>query len=149
MITSTTTQTSSYFTTNTNAMAGFISQSQDLLIEATNNTPYIKYSRPLRKLVLRGKATSANIIQMLEPVISMLKTDTLASRSVSVDVFLTEMNTESLKALFDLFKFLGLKKLTGGDVEVIWRAAATNPELVDTGLNFSDLYDLDVKIITV
>ena len=149
MTSTTTIESTTYFTDYAKTMTGYASQSQDLLLEATNNTPYIKYSRALRKLVLKGNATSENIFHMVDPVISMLKKDTLASRSVSVDVFLTAMNTELLKALFDLFKFLGLKKLTGGDVEVIWRATTTNPEMIDTGSDLSDLYDVDVKIITV
>ncbi|WP_421875250.1 SiaC family regulatory phosphoprotein [Marinoscillum sp.] len=130
-------------------MKDFASQSQDLLLEATGSTPYIKYSKGQRKLTLKGKATASNARELIEPVVSMLKKDTIASRSVSVDICLSDANMNTMKVLFDLFKYLNLKKLTGGDVEVIWRAASTHPEMIDTGLNFSDLYDLDVQMITI
>lgn len=139
---------STYLTSYTNTMAGYVSQSQGFVLEATSTTPLIKYSKSHNALVVRGNSTSSNMSDFYKPVITMLKNDALTCKSVTVDMSLLNMNMSTVKVLFDLFKYLELKKLTGGNVEVIWRVDATNPDMIDTGLNFSDLYDLDIKIIT-
>ena len=138
----------SYLTSYTNTMTGFSSQSQGFVLDATSTTPLIKYSKSHNSLVVRGNSTSTNMEDFYKPIMAMLKNDALTSRSVTVDMSLITMNMPTLKVLFDLFKYLELKKLTGGNVEVIWRVDATNPEMIDTGLNFSDLYDLDIKVLT-
>lgn len=136
-----------YLGAYTNTMSGFASQSKDFILESTGSTPFIRYNRAQKKLVLNGKSTGENVADLYKPVITMLKQDTVASKTVTVDIQLSDINTKTTGVLFDLFKYLGLKKLTGGNVEVIWRVDATNADMIDTGLNFSDLYDLDAKII--
>lgn len=142
----TTTATPTFFSTYSNTLRELVNQSKDFILEASMTTPLIKYSGSQKKLTIRGNSTAVNVTELYAPVVQMLKKDALTSKSISVDIHLSKINSITLKELFGLFKYLSLKKSTGGEVEVVWRADSTNPEMIDTGLNFSDLYDLDVRI---
>ncbi|MEQ8473323.1 MAG: SiaC family regulatory phosphoprotein, partial [Marinoscillum sp.] len=64
-----------------------------------------------------------------------------------LELFFKTLNTSTVKVLFDLFKYLRNEKLKGNDVRVTWRAEVSNPDMLETGMDFSELFDLNFLVI--
>lgn len=128
-------------------MEGFATDSTDILLEATLTTPFVKYSKYQRKLTISGKSTANSITSFYNPIISLLKRDTIEKRSVSLSFNLIDFNTQTLQVLFDLFKYLNLKKQTGAIIDIEWKYALSNQEIKETGQDFSELFDLNFRVV--
>ncbi|MEQ9306902.1 MAG: DUF1987 domain-containing protein [Marinoscillum sp.] len=129
-------------------MESFVTQSSVLVLEPTLRTPYVNYNKHQRNLTIKGRSTDENISSFYEPIISLFKRDMADETHITVDFYIEYMNTSTLKALFDLFKHLSRAVATGTAVEIIWRSSFKNQEMRETGFDFSELFDLNFRLIT-
>lgn len=128
---------------------GIVSQqSKDMIIEPTAKTPFIKYSEDEEVLMIKGNSTEMDMQHFYYPVISKFKSYMETNRSFKVYFFLKDMNTSTAKVLFDLFKYVNLKKNLGTKVEIAWGTEHSNEEMLQTGKDFAELYGLTFKYIS-
>lgn len=81
-------------------------------------------------------------------VISIVSEHFEKSTELKVIINLDKLNTSSVKGLFNLFNLLRRKSQNGKYVAVEWIVKWEQEELIDTAIDFSDLYDFhfDIKI---
>ncbi|MEQ8470574.1 MAG: SiaC family regulatory phosphoprotein [Marinoscillum sp.] len=142
------TATRTHFSPFALTMEGFATQSPNLLLEPTLRTPYVNYNKSQLKLTIKGRSTDRDISEFYAPIISLLKRDSKKTNFIALDIHIPEMNTATLKVLFDLFRFLSIKVSRGTAVEVVWRSSFKNQEMRETGYDFSDLFDLNFRLIS-
>lgn len=119
---------------------------RSILVEPTNNTPFVTYNRNTNHLQIKGDSKALNILEFYAPLISELKRNTYRCHDCHVELFFKTLNTSTVKILFDLFKFLGGQKRVGKNIKVTWSARLKDLEILETGMDFSELFDLNFQI---
>lgn len=131
-------------------LSGVITQiSRDMILEPSLTTPFVKLSEDQKLLSIKGNSTQPEMQHFYEPVISRTRTFLENSGQLEVHLLFKSLNTSSIKVLFDLFKYFRSEKQLGADIKVVWAAESDHPEMLETGMDFSQLYDLNFTFLTV
>lgn len=117
-------------------------------VEATHETPFIEYTELANYLVIRGNSYGLEVYKFYQPVIDNFKAKFVDGESCHVDLSFDKLNTSSAKILFDLFKFLRAKKSAGSQVKVIWRSLPSDMDMLETGMDFAEIFDLEFTLVS-
>lgn len=122
---------------------------EETIIEPTRVTPFVRYSEAEKSLMIKGNSTRPDMHEFYYPILRRLKEEQKYSKHLKIHVFFGDINTSTAKVLFDLFKYLRMRSAQGAEVEVTWGAEATNTEMLETGKDYSEIYDLNFKFLVM
>lgn len=117
-------------------------QGQDHVVQATKETPYVKYNKVERSLCIRGRSTGKNMNDFYAPFIQKSLRDLKAGNSMKVELFFQNINTSTVKVLFDMFKAFRTAQAGGAKINVLWICEMDNEAMLETGADLSELYGL-------
>ncbi|MFY0607295.1 MAG: SiaC family regulatory phosphoprotein [Cyclobacteriaceae bacterium] len=124
-------------------LSDFVSPySKDVVIEPTVDTPFIMYSEEMGILKIKGNSTNLECNKFYYPLISEILDKVSPTSKLDLEICFSEINTSTVKVLFDLFKALQRKQMSGSTISVNWGVAVGDDDLLDTGADFSELFDL-------
>lgn len=63
--------------------------------------------------------------------------------------YFKEYNLPTIKALFQLFKTLGEHHTLGKKITVNWFADWHNSEMIQTGIDYAEMYGLKINILPI
>lgn len=123
--------------------------SPDLHIKPTTRTPYVRLSHLDDKLTIKGNATALDLEGFYAPIISRVQRHLRIFKKLKVQIMFDDLNASTAKFLFDFFKTLRNAQMAGSHIEVVWAAPVSNLEMLETGRDFAELYDLNFRIVPV
>lgn len=133
-----------YDMTYTNQLAN---APKDLVIEPTQNSPFMKYSFKNRTLTIVGNSFIENAHDFYEPFMSRVYDDLMSKNHANVELFFTSFGPKTAKVLFEFFGNLRTFNQTGKTVDILWKADSNDENMADLGLSFAEIFDLDIKIV--
>ncbi len=80
------------------------------------------------------------------PLIDEFKRQLLASKQGELRIQLKKLDILALKSLFSLFRFLRNQKKLGATVKVYWHVEIDNTYMLETAMDFAQLYQIEVVI---
>lgn len=122
---------------------------QDLIVEPTSNTPFVKYSRSENVFMIKGNSMGMDIDHFYYSLIERAKGHVKVGLPLDVIFFYNILNPTTAKVLFDFFKFVRDKKRAGAIIDVTWCAEGNNEDMIQTGKDFAEIYDLNFKFVTI
>lgn len=121
------------------------------ILVATNakwSTPYVNFDHKSGQLEITEMTTRVNMRALCSAVMERFKAEAKTLPTIDVRVEFESLNTSSSCLLFDLFKFLGKAAQAGQQVNVLWVTSHDNIEMIETGMDFQEIYDLDFDFVT-
>lgn len=120
-------------------------------IEATANTPDIKFDLDKGELNISGRSIPENSIEFYNPLFSALdKYLSNPKNNTVVNIQLEYYNSSSSACLLSVFKkFEKLKKNAGHPVTVNWLYEENDEDILSAGKNFEGMVDLPFTMIQV
>src|SRR5690606_441490 len=120
---------------------------KDLIVEATGNTPAVRFSGSTGVLELRGESYPENSFAFFDPLIAWLRgflegTDL----PVAFEVEVAYMNTSSIRAMVAMLDLLEEAHLAGRLVTVRWLHDPENERAIDVGEEFREDLTLPFEI---
>lgn len=120
---------------------------KDLIVEATGNTPAVRFWGSTGVLELRGESYPENSFAFFDPLIAWLRgfldgTDL----PVAFEVEVAYMNTSSIRAMVDMLDLLEEAHLAGRLVTVRWLHDPENERAIDVGEEFREDLTLPFEI---
>jgi hypothetical protein len=119
-------------------------------IEATANTPHVRFSPERGELEIKGKSISENSVKFYRPIIESIEEYLFKPVSPTViHIHLDYFNTATAKCIIEILKKLeGLPK-KGTKVEVNWYYKADEPSSYYAGMDYKSILTLDFKLVKV
>lgn len=140
--------TQTYFYNLSPAQAYTVSPKEDVerTISSTDSTPQVSLNRYVNALTIQGVSRRVDMQGFYESIVSEFKTGIINKGFGQLRLQFQMFNTSTVKVLFDLFKFLRERKEKGYLLKVFWDVKINDVDMVETAMDFSDLFGLDVKI---
>jgi hypothetical protein len=113
---------------------------ENLVIEATKSSPYVRFDACSGILEINGKAYPENAAKFFSPLFSWLK-ELLAlpqPEHLVVNMQMTYFNSSSSKAFMNFFEILDSARSSGKSVVVNWRYHEENDTALEAGEEFKD-----------
>lgn len=123
----------------------------DLLIEATDRTPLVRFNKSQQELHLEGESYPEDVAAFYGQVIPTIE-QWLTSDASSIDVIinLIYINSSSMKALYRIFEILNQGRTAGKSVNVSWSYEADDDVMQELGEDFKDRFpELAVSLKTL
>ncbi len=120
---------------------------KDLIVEATGNTPAVRFSGSTGVMELRGESYPENSFAFFDPLIAWLRR--LLEQTelpVAFEVEVAYMNTSSIRAMVDMLDLLEEAHLAGRLVTVRWLHDPENERAIDVGEEFREDLTLPFEI---
>ena len=136
-----------YATDTTHFQAFTPKWTSNLMLDPTGTTPFVSYDKETKFLIVKGNASDPNMQEFFDPIFSAVKRDAVDSNNLKVYFYFKAMNTSTVKVLFDLFKYLRVRVAEGTKVQVVWGADAYDLEMMETGRELSELYNLNFRYL--
>ncbi len=112
----------------------------NLVIEATKSSPYVRFDASAGVLVIKGKCYPENAAKFFAPI-SFWVSEFLVSSTlpqVVVEMEMTYFNSSSSKALMNFLEMLEGAASSGKPVVVNWRYHEDNDTALEAGEEFKD-----------
>jgi len=124
---------------------------ENLHIDKTSNTPYVRLDADTGKMEIKGRSVPENPLEFYTPLNDWLErfSAQAAERVLSMDVLLEYFNTSSSKCLLDVFKKMVFIQKMGAAVEINWWCEEFDDDMIEAGKDYQDLLNLtfNIKII--
>lgn len=115
--------------------------------EATEQTPSVIYEAEQNTLRLEGRCIPENAAEFFSPVIAFVHGRVASGQPLTLSIKLDYFNTSSSRQLYQLFQNLQAAQQKGAEVKVLWRYAAHDEELLESGQDYQDLVDIPFHFI--
>jgi hypothetical protein len=125
----------------------------DLIIEKTKSTPYIKFSRAENLLTIQGESFPENSAKFYTPVLEWLKqyiAELDVHTAVTVDFEIVYFNSSTSKIFMIIFDILEEAVSAGANITVYWKCDEENETAIECGEEFKeDLTLLTFNIVLI
>jgi hypothetical protein len=119
-------------------------------IEATANTPAIKFYPAKGYLEIKGKSLSESSAAFYRPLLDSVEKYMFKPVSPTlVHIHFDYFNTASAKCVIELLKRLEHLPKKGHKVEVHWYYKAGEHHMYQSGMDYKTILDLDFKMVKV
>ncbi|MAE87874.1 MAG: hypothetical protein CMB80_34380 [Flammeovirgaceae bacterium] len=81
-----------------------------------------------------------------QPLIEEFKTKVLCTKEGELIIRMESFNTIRTQILFSLFKFLQHQKGLGAILKITWKVPLDNIKMLETAMDFAELYELQIAI---
>ena len=106
----------------------------------------IRFIKEINALAVSGRSTGLEVLPAYTKLIEQVEQHFTHTSSLKCYFHYTVINASTTKLLFNLFKRLTTAQEKGHQIEIYWLINKDDEELIDIGLDFKNLYDLDFKI---
>ena len=121
-----------------------------LELEATANTPSIKFYPGRGKLEIKGHSISENSAKFYRPLLESIEKYLFKPVSPTVvNLHFEYFNTSSAKCIIELLKKLEGLPQKGIKVEVNWHYKADEPSMYHAGIDYKSILTLDFNLVKV
>ncbi|MFH6984545.1 SiaC family regulatory phosphoprotein [Marinoscillum luteum] len=127
---------------NLDALSLMVSHFGTRVIEPTSKTPFVCYDEFNQVLMVKGNSTKPDMQKFYHEILTDVKANLEETDQLTVSFYFQNINTSTAKVLFDFFKYLRSMRALGKRIHVIWSAEADN-EMMETGRDFAEIYDMD------
>lgn len=86
-------------------------------------------------------------LDFYKPVIEGIQIDTMVSKRLLVELKLELINRNTIRCLFMIFKKLNLLQSQGYSVKVTWYIKADEDFILETGMDFQELTEIDFEFL--
>lgn len=138
----------------TNTLPVFMSynnynQLGNIQIEPQKRTPFVKFKRDQGLLLIKGTSIEKNAMDFYGPLVTIVDSYLSEEEKLTCYFYFKEFNLATAKSLFQLFKTLGEYHLLEKKITINWFADWHNNEMIQTGIDFSELYGLKMHILPI
>jgi len=117
-------------------------------IEATANTPTVKFYPARGYIEIRGKSISENSAKFYRPLLDSIEKYIFKPVSPTlVHIHFDYFNTASAKCLVEILKKLESLPKKGIKVEVNWHYKADEQSMYYAGMDYKSILNLDFKMV--
>tara|TARA_B100001245_G_C22781445_1_gene377326 strand:+ start:400 stop:753 length:354 start_codon:yes stop_codon:yes gene_type:complete len=81
-----------------------------------------------------------------QPMIEEFKTKVIYTRTGELVINMDSLNKDRIQTLFSLFKFLQVQQQLGAVLKITWEVPLSNILMLETAMDFAELYELQVTI---
>jgi SiaC family regulatory phosphoprotein len=121
---------------------------ENIEIEATENTPLIKFHPKQGNLEIKGRSISENSVKFYRPLIESVEKYVFKPISPTiVHIQLDYFNTASAKCIIELLKKLESLPKKGVKVEVNWYYEANELASYHAGMDYKSILNLDFNLV--
>lgn len=120
-------------------------------LNQSTKTPLVDFDYDGGVLQLKGRSILEDSVEFYRPIQSWVEEYTTRPRpQTKVDLALEYFNTNSSKQIMDFFKKLEDLNSTGSsNVEINWFYEENDIDMMETGEDFSQIFNLPIKTIPV
>ena len=111
----------------------------------TQWTPYILFDPGHGLLKIKGSSSFIDSVEFYKPVIEGLKNEAMQSRRLLVELKLESLSPPTVKSLFHIFKKIRELKDNGFSIKVTWYIESEDDDILETGLDFRELTEIDFE----
>ncbi|SNS91661.1 protein of unknown function [Ekhidna lutea] len=116
--------------------------------EATRTTPYACVNFQAGKIELQGRSSPENTMEFYEPFIrAITMIGKLNKEKIEADFKLMYFNTSSARCIYLIVKQLKRLEDSGKNVVINWYAEEDDEDMLETGMDFQDIVDINFNII--
>ncbi|MBR10439.1 MAG: hypothetical protein CMP48_22485 [Rickettsiales bacterium] len=83
---------------------------------------------------------------LYQPLIEELKNTLIQTGSGELMIKMDSLNVLRARTLFNLFKFLQLQNSLGAILKITWKVPLHNIKMLETAMDFAELYELQIAI---
>lgn len=113
------------------------------------STPAFLRGSSSNQLVIHTTTKISQFCAVYDPLIEEFKRQVLSMGMGDVTICLDVLNVQKTKMLFELFKFMKQQQESGAMVKVYWEVEVSNIMMLETAMDFAQLYQLEVVISLV
>tara|TARA_Y100001972_G_C7664995_1_gene336035 strand:+ start:4076 stop:4465 length:390 start_codon:yes stop_codon:yes gene_type:complete len=106
----------------------------------------IRYIKKINIVAVRGRSTGLEIVPAYTNLIQQVESHFHKNNQLKCYFHFSVINASTTKLLFKLFRLLVNAQRNGHQIEVLWVIEEDDQELIDVGLDFKNLYNLDFQI---
>ncbi len=106
----------------------------------------IRYIKKINTVAISGRSTGLEVFPAYNNLINEVEYHFQESKQLKCYFNFSVINATTTKALFKLFRKLVKAQLNGNKVEIFWVIDEFDQELIDVGLDFKNLYNLNFHI---
>lgn len=108
--------------------------------------PFIKFDGLKGSLTINGTATDTDVASKLIPLTTLVDEYLQTHDRLTCNFLFKDFNTSTCKMLFKLFKKLQGHKRNNKSITINWLVDFDQDEMIDTGLDFAEIYDLTFNV---
>ena len=121
---------------------------ENLTIEKSKYTLEVNFDSSTGNLKMSGESYPENAVEFFQPIFEWIREYvTKKGKPIVLDLDLSYLNTSSTKCVLDIFEILERFHKEGGQVQVNWRYAEDDEDILETGEEISEDVELPVKFI--
>lgn len=122
----------------------------EMEIEATTDTPAVKFYPELGQFEIKGRSISENCVKFYRPLIESIEKYVFKPVSPTVvHIHFDYFNTASAKCIIEILKKLEALPKKGIKVEINWYYKADEPHSYHAGMDYKSILNLDFKMVKV
>lgn len=106
----------------------------------------IRYIKKINTVAISGRSTGLEVVPAYSNLINQIESHFLESSKLKCYFHFSVINASTTKALFKIFRQLVNAQAKGNLVDVFWVINEGDQELIDVGLDFKNLYDINFHI---
>ncbi|MEQ9466037.1 MAG: DUF1987 domain-containing protein [Ekhidna sp.] len=117
------------------------------ITESTRTTPYTCVNYSNGKVDVKGRSSPENTMEFYDPfikAIALLKET--GQPKIEANFRLIYFNTSSARCIYLIIRELKTLEEHGKKVTINWFAEEDDEDMVETGLDFQDIVDIDINI---
>jgi len=117
-------------------------------IEATANTPSVKFYPDRGYLIIKGRSLSEKSVEFYRPLLNSIEKYVFKPVSPTVvDIHFEYLNTASAKCIIELLKRLESVHKKDMKVEVNWHYKTGEHTMYQSGMDYKSILKLDFKLV--
>jgi len=122
---------------------------KELMIKATNKTPYINFDAKSGLLQIHGYSLPENSFEFYEPILNWLDKYLLnPNKKTEFDFRMVVLNTSSSKMFIDIFRKINkLVESNTSEVKVVWYYEIEDEDIHETALQYEEICKAPFEII--
>lgn len=116
---------------------------ENILIEASERTPYVEFNFGTGKWLMRGESYPEDAAAFYGPILQAVRefAEEDSSCSVVLDLEMSYFNSSSAKALMNLFLILEKSARQGRGVAINWHYHQDDDSMQESGEDFSEDFE--------
>jgi len=121
---------------------------ENLIIQATEDTPQILFDRIAGTMELSGKSYPDNVFSFYEPVLNWLNNYAPNPNTITkVDFKLDYFNTATAKIIFDILSIFNSIHLKGHQVNICWYYKNGDDDMKEAGEGYKSILETEIEFI--
>ncbi len=118
----------------------------DFVIEPTKYTLGVELNKESGVFKMNGSSYPENAVEFFKPIEDWVK-DYIENvkKPIRFEFRINYLNTSSTKSILDIFDLLEEYTKSGGDVKIIWYYEEDDEDMLETGEELTEDFELDVE----